>query len=71
MLGAWSSRAAVWIAIGVALVGVGLVALFVDISPRVEGDFFFSEHDPQMQATDSVGVAAIVTGDVAARVRYL
>jgi len=30
------------------------VALFVDVAPRVEGDFFFAEDDPQMQASQAV-----------------
>jgi predicted RND superfamily exporter protein len=34
--------------------GVTLVALFVDISPRVEGEFFFAEDDPQMRASQEV-----------------
>ena len=33
-----------------AVLGVVIVAAFVDVSPRVEGDFFFAENDPQMQA---------------------
>jgi predicted RND superfamily exporter protein len=30
------------------------VALFVDVAPRVEGDFFFAEDDPQMVASRAV-----------------
>jgi predicted RND superfamily exporter protein len=51
---AWSSQAAPWIASGLALLGVTLVALFVDVSPQVEGDFFFAEDDPQMRASEAV-----------------
>ena len=36
------------------MLGVILVTLFVDLSPRVEGDFFFAEDDPQMQASRAV-----------------
>lgn len=52
----WASRGAPWTAAALALVGLALVARFVDVSPRVEGDFFFADDDPQMQA--SQGVAA-------------
>ncbi|MDH3206470.1 MAG: MMPL family transporter [Gemmatimonadota bacterium] len=41
-------------ACALAILGVVLVALFVDISPRVEGDFFFAEDDPQMIASRAV-----------------
>jgi len=51
---AWSSKAAPWTASALALLGVTLVALFVDVSPQVEGDFFFAEDDPQMQASEAV-----------------
>ena len=50
----WSLRGAPWIAAALALVGVFVVGLFVDVSPRVEGDFFFAEDDPQMQASREV-----------------
>ena len=50
----WAARGAPWVAAALAVVGVLLVALFVDVSPRVEGDFFFAEDDPQMQATREV-----------------
>lgn len=53
-MSAWTTRAAPWLACGLAVVGVTLVALFVDISPRVEGDFFFSDDDPQMVASRTV-----------------
>lgn len=51
---AWSSRLAPWVASALAALGVAAVALFVDVSPRVEGDFFFAEDDPQMQASRAV-----------------
>ena len=50
----WALRGAPWIAVALALVGVVVVGLFVDVSPRVEGDFFFAEDDPQMQASREV-----------------
>ena len=51
---AWTSRLAAWVATAIAMLGVILVTLFVDLSPRVEGDFFFAEDDPQMQASRAV-----------------
>jgi predicted RND superfamily exporter protein len=50
----WSSRAAPWVASALAALGAALVALFVDVSPQVEGDFFFADDDPQMQASEAV-----------------
>ena len=50
----WAARGAPGFAAALAVVGVVVVALFVDVSPRVEGDFFFAEDDPQMQATREV-----------------
>jgi predicted RND superfamily exporter protein len=50
----WASRGAPWIAAVVAVLGAIVVALYVDVSPRVEGDFFFADDDPQMQATREV-----------------
>jgi predicted RND superfamily exporter protein len=43
------------VACALAVLGLTLVSLFVDISPRVEGDFFFAEDDPQMLASQAVG----------------
>ena len=40
-----------WVAIGIcAALGAALFA-FVDLSPRVDDDFFFSSEDPQLQAS--------------------
>lgn len=50
----WSSRAAPWCAVGLALAGLLVVTVFVDVSPKVEGEFFFAEDDPQMQASEAV-----------------
>jgi len=36
------------------VVGVLYVARFVDLAPRVEGDFFFAADDPQMRASQAV-----------------
>jgi len=51
---AWSSRLAPWVASALAVLGVTSVALFVNVSPRVEGEFFFADDDPQMQASAAV-----------------
>ena len=50
----WAAPGSPWIAAALAIVGVVVVGLFVDVSPRVEGDFFFAEDDPQMQASREV-----------------
>ncbi len=45
-----------------------MAALFwVDLSPRVESDFFFSPDDPQMQATEEIGEAFPSTGQIIVR----
>jgi predicted RND superfamily exporter protein len=51
---AWTSSAAPWVACALAAIGVTFVALFVELSPRVEGDFFFADDDPQMIASRAV-----------------
>jgi uncharacterized protein len=51
---AWTSRAAPWAALALACVAVVATLLFVDLSPEVEGEFFFAEDDPQMQASQEV-----------------
>lgn len=53
-LTAWTSRAAPWLALALAGLTLLLVVRYVDLSPRVEGDFFFAEDDPQMEATRAV-----------------
>jgi predicted RND superfamily exporter protein len=50
----WTSRTGAGLAVGLAALGVTLVALLVDLSPKVEGDFFFAEDDPQMLASRQV-----------------
>ena len=50
----WSSPAAAPAALALAVVGLIVVALFVDVSPKVEGEFFFADDDPQMQASQAV-----------------
>ena len=44
-----------WVAIGIcAVLGITLFA-FVNLTPEVEGDFFFSTDDPQLQSTQRIG----------------
>ena len=40
-----------WASSGVAALGLLAVVLWVDLSPKVESDFFFSADDPQLQAS--------------------
>lgn len=54
MLRFWTTRASVAGAVVLALAAAAAVVLFVDLSPRVEGDFFFADDDPQMQASRRV-----------------
>jgi predicted RND superfamily exporter protein len=42
------------VAVALAALGVVAVVTFVDLSPRVQGDFFFAADDPQMQASREV-----------------
>ncbi len=55
MLTVWRARAAPWFATLGSVLGLLLVYLWVDLSPRVEGDFFFADDDPQMEASRAVG----------------
>ncbi len=67
----WQSRAAPWCAVALALLGLSIVAFFVDVSPRVEGEFFFAEDDPQMQALQAVQARFPVGVQALLRVRDL
>jgi predicted RND superfamily exporter protein len=67
----WASRGAPWIAAVLAVLGVVVVALFVDVSPRVEGDFFFADDDPQMQASREVAERFPASAQVILRVEDL
>jgi hypothetical protein len=50
LFGCWSQ----WVACAVA-VGLGCALFFfVDLTPRVEGDFFFSRNDPQAKKAASI-----------------
>jgi len=40
-----------WVHVGIAALSILVVALWVDLTPRVESEFFFSEADPQLQAS--------------------
>ena len=48
---AWTRPRAHWLSMAVAAVGLGAAGVWVDLSPRVESDFFFSRDDPQIQAS--------------------
>jgi len=48
---AWTHPRAHWLSLAVAAVGLGAVGVWVDLSPRVESDFFFSEDDPQLEVS--------------------
>jgi predicted RND superfamily exporter protein len=51
----WTHRASPWTALLAAVLGLGVVWLLrASLSPRVEGDFFFSENDPQLQASQRI-----------------
>lgn len=50
----WTHPASAWIALLAAALSLGVVWRFGDLSPRVEGDFFFSEDDPQLQASQKI-----------------
>lgn len=54
MLKLWTHRASGAGAVALALASAVAVVVFVDLSPRVEGDFFFADDDPQMQASQRV-----------------
>jgi len=47
----WTARSAGWAACALAALSVVAVIGFVDLSPKVEGEFFFADDDPQMQAS--------------------
>ena len=50
----WTTAAAPWGALALAVVGLLGVWAFVDLSPEVEGDFFFAADDPQLQASQQI-----------------
>ena len=43
-----------WFFVGLAALCIFVVLRFVDLSPQVERDFFFSREDPQLQATEEI-----------------
>lgn len=57
LLTLWTSRWSGWLAPGLAALGLAAVAFVVDLSPRVESDFFFAADDPQMRASRDVAEA--------------
>jgi len=57
LLTLWTSRWSGWLAPGLAALGLAAVAFVVDLSPRVESNFFFAANDPQMRASRDVAEA--------------
>ena len=51
---AWTHPKAYWASLAVAALGLGAVGVWVDLSPKVESDFFFSEDDPQLQVSNEL-----------------
>ena len=51
---AWTHPKAHWVSLVVAALGLGAVGVWVDLSPKVESDFFFSEDDPQLQVSNDL-----------------
>ncbi len=50
----WSSPAAAWVVLACALAAGLAVVAFVDLTPRVEGEFFFADDDPQLAASREI-----------------
>src|SRR5687767_13026546 len=50
LFGCWSQ----WIALAVAIALGCALFFFVDLTPRVEADFFFSRNDPQAKKSASI-----------------
>ena len=51
---AWTHPKAHWASLAVAALGLGAVGVWVDLSPKVESDFFFSADDPQLQVANEL-----------------
>ena len=51
---AWTHPKAHWLSLVVAVVGLLAVGIWVDLSPKVESDFFFSADDPQLQVSNEL-----------------
>ena len=51
---AWTRPVAPWLALGATLASVLAVWVAVDLSPKVESDFFFAADDPQLQASTAI-----------------
>lgn len=50
----WTRRQAPWAALGVSGVLLAAALAVVDLSPKVEGDFFFARDDPQLEASREI-----------------
>lgn len=51
----WTHRQAHWGSLAIMAAGWVAVGLWVDLSPKVETDFFFSADDPQLRASVELG----------------
>ena len=51
---AWTHPKAHWLSLVVGAVGLVAVGVAVDLSPKVESDFFFSADDPQLQVSNDL-----------------
>ncbi len=51
---AWTHPKSHWLSLVAGVVGLVAVGLFVDLSPKVESDFFFSADDPQLQMSNDL-----------------
>lgn len=60
--GWWTGRYGAWTTAVLAALVVALAAGVVDLTPRVEGDFFFADDDPQLEASREIA-RAFPSGD--------
>jgi hypothetical protein len=51
---AWTHPQAHWVSLAIAALGLGAIGLWVDLSPKVESDFFFAADDPQLQVSNEL-----------------
>ena len=50
----WTHPQAHWVSLAIAALGLGAIGLWVDLSPKVESDFFFAADDPQLQVSNEL-----------------
>ncbi|NNF37307.1 MAG: hypothetical protein HKN71_01460, partial [Gemmatimonadetes bacterium] len=54
MVRLWTRRSSAVAAVVLAVLSTLAVALWVDLVPRVEGEFFFADDDPQLEASREI-----------------